>query len=441
MRFIVLLAAGCMAARVSTAQPAGSDRLIQFYQWQISRDPEAPSSYDHLGSAYLQKARESGDPAFYALTEDAYRQAMARLTQDEAEAAPATAHLAALYLSEHRFAEAAQFAKRALQLDSNLLSAYATLGDACFETGTYAAAAAAYAKLKIPAGSLSPRPGLEYLALTRAASLDYIHGRSGAALIELQHSVEQARNANLPLENIAWSQFSLGEMYFQVGDFARAEAAYKASLATFPRYHRALAWLARLRAAQGRLSEASDLYAAAIAIIPLPLYAAALGDIRRKMGMMQLAEQQYQLVEFIAKLGTLNQSLYRRELAMFYADHDQNLAQALAYAQAELAQRQDIYTWDVLAWAYYKHGDAAQAAHAAAQALAQGTQDPMLFFHAGMIYEALGERRRAAQYLGRALTLNPNFHIFYADLARSKLNALQGRALTAADSKIADVEP
>jgi tetratricopeptide (TPR) repeat protein len=189
------------------------------------------------------------------------------------------------------------------------------------------------------------------------------------------------------------------------------------------------------------LSEASDLYAAAIAIIPLPLYAAALGDIRRKMGMMQLAEQQYQLVEFIAKLGTLNQSLYRRELAMFYADHDQNLAQALAYAQAELAQRQDIYTWDVLAWAYYKHGDAAQAAHAAAQALAQGTQDPMLFFHAGMIYEALGERRRAAQYLGRALTLNPNFHIFYADLARSKLNALQGRALTAADSKIADVEP
>ena len=43
------------------------------------------------------------------------------------------------------------------------------------------------------------------------------------------------------------------------------------------------------------------------------------------MGRSDDAKKQYALVEYIGRLSALNQVLYNRELAYFYADHDVNL--------------------------------------------------------------------------------------------------------------------
>ena len=90
---------------------------------------------------------------------------------------------------------------------------------------------------------------------------------------------------------------------------------------------------------------------------------------------------------------------------------------ALALAQKELEVRQDIYAYDLLACALYKHGQPQEAHTAMQEALQLGTQDARLFFHAGMIWHRLGETAQARTYLQRALATNPHFHIFYADLA------------------------
>ena len=63
-------------------------------------------------------------------------------------------------------------------------------------------------------------------------------------------------------------------------------------------------------------------------------------------------------------LGNINQVLHNRDLALFYADHDMKLAEALDLAQKELEVRHDIYTWDALAWALYKNGKLTEAAKA-----------------------------------------------------------------------------
>src|SRR5207248_3465068 len=131
---------------------------------------------------------------------------------------------------------------------------------------------------------------------------------------------------------------------------AEATAAVKASLRTFPEYHRALALLAQVRAAQGTYAQATSLYRRALAVVPLPIYAAALGDVLRKSGDPAGAQQQYDLVEYIARLSALNKTVYNRELAIFYADHDRNGKQSVTLERKELEVGQDVYPWDALAW-------------------------------------------------------------------------------------------
>jgi tetratricopeptide (TPR) repeat protein len=167
------------------------------------------------------------------------------------------------------------------------------------------------------------------------------------------------------------------------------------------------------------------LYQKAIAIVPMPTFVAELGDLYAKSGNQTEARKQYALVEYIGLLGRINQVLHNRDLALFYADHDMKLSEALDLAQKELEVRRDIYTWDALAWALYKNGKLTEAAEASGKALHFGTRDSLLLFHAGMIAEGLGQHEQARGELKQALEINPHFHPIYAEAAQQRLAALE----------------
>jgi tetratricopeptide (TPR) repeat protein len=186
-----------------------------------------------------------------------------------------------------------------------------------------------------------------------------------------------------------------------------------------------LASLARLRANNGRYAEAIVLYQKAIAVVPMPIFIAELGDLYAKSGSQPEAQKQYALVEYIGLLGHINQVLHNRDLALFYADHDMKLSEALDLAQKELEVRRDVYTWDVLAWALYKNGKLEEAAKASEKAMHFGTRDALLLFHAGMIAEGLGHREQARNELEEALQINPHFHLMYSNMAQKRLLALE----------------
>jgi tetratricopeptide (TPR) repeat protein len=183
------------------------------------------------------------------------------------------------------------------------------------------------------------------------------------------------------------------------------------------------------------------MYTRAIGVIPLPIYVAALGDAEAKAGNKAEAQKQYKLVEYIARLNSFNQVAYNRELALFDADHDIHLRQALELARKEFEVRHDIYTWDALAWALYKNSQPAQAAVAMKQALRLETKDPLLLFHAGMIEDRLGSQEKAKDYLSRAISLNPQFHVFYARVAKTMLQQLSRDSTAEAAQRRADVQP
>jgi tetratricopeptide (TPR) repeat protein len=266
---------------------------------------------------------------------------------------------------------------------------------------------------------------------SRMSFLRFVAGDTQGAIQLMRSALRTAMETHMPAENIAWSQYQLGEEFFLAGDTNAAEKAYLASLDECPNYYRALAGLAKVRASQGRYVDAVKLYKEAIARVPYPEYAAALGDVYQKLGQLEDAKKQFELVEFIGYLSQVNQQIHNRDLALFYADHDRKLHESLALAQKELEVRRDIYTWDVLAWSLFKNDKLQEAAEAISHALEQGTKDPQLFFHAGMIYEKAGDSAKARDYLQRALGINPHFHIFYSGIASETLARLAQKDVVA----------
>jgi hypothetical protein len=87
-----------------------------------------------------------------------------------------------------------------------------------------------------------------------------------------------------------------------------------------------------------------------------------------------------------------------------------------------------VYGEDLLAWASYKAGRIADARRAAEAALAQGTEDARLFYHAGMIAAAAHDSVAARRLLGRALATNPRFSATQSGIARRTFDALRGTA-------------
>ncbi len=397
-----------------------TDQQIRTLQDHVKQAPGDFAEYDSLGFAFFQKARETGDIAYYDLAEQTLNKALA-LTPQDFRAADPLLHMALVYMGEHRFSNALAYAQKAIGTGSGNLSAFAIEGDALTDMGDYEEGAAAYNTAQSLGRATSSPLAVSYTIDSRMAYLRFLHGDCAEAIRLMKSAIAAALQANIPRENLAWLYFELGERYFQTGDLGNADLSYRSGIVADPNHYRSIAGLAKVRAAQGKLEESIQLYQRSIAIIPFPAYVAELGDVYKQAGRAQEAQQQYDLVEYIGHLGKLNQVLANRELALFYADRGIKLPEALELARNELEVRQDIYTWDTLAWVLYRNGKCQEAAEAIEKALALHTNDSLLLFHAGMIYHSVGRNSDARDFLSRALKTNPHFHVLQAQVASRTL--------------------
>ena len=391
-------------------------------QGQVAARPQEASGYSGLGAAFFQRARETGEVEDYDLAEQALTRSLDLVSTDLSATAPLET-MAEVCMGEHRFADALNYAQKALALGSGDLSAFAIVGDAYADMGEYEKASIAYSRLQ-PADEAAPDVHRLYAQQTRAAYLRFVSGDTASAIAEMKSAVSEGIAAHLPSENLAWLYYELGEFSYQAGEMQAAGDAYLTALTVYPGDYRALAGLGKVRAGQAKYPQAITLYQSAIGVIPMPIYIAELGDIYAKTGKPDEAEKQYKLVEYIGRLGHINQVLHNRDLALFYADHDRHLDESLALAHKEFEVRSDLYTWDALAWSLYKNGKFKEADEAMAHALRLGTKDSMLLFHAGMISAGAGQQARAASQLSEALEINPHFHPRYAEVAAKQLSTL-----------------
>jgi tetratricopeptide (TPR) repeat protein len=401
------------AARPVPAGDDGSEQAIRFLEERVKRDPDDFIAFNKLTGYYLLRLRETGSAAWLDLA--------ARAARGSLKAIPAEQNLGGLSLlaqiefASHDFVSARNHAERLTQLEPRKGYPYLLLGDALMELGDYEAARSAFREME-------RRGSADVAAKTRLARMAALMGDNPRAERLYAEALTLAVEAVPPSrETIAWCRWQLGETAFGAGDYDRAEKHYRDSLVTFPDYYRALAGLGRALAAKGDLNGAIEHHERAVRLLPDPAFVAALGDLYQIAGRTKEAEAQYALCEQTARIGAAGGQLYNRQLALFYADHDLKPDEAYQLARREYETRRDVYGADALAWAALKAGKVDEARQAVKEALRLGTQDAKLFYHAGMVARAAGDRATAQEYLQRALKLNPRFDPRQARIARQSL--------------------
>jgi tetratricopeptide (TPR) repeat protein len=288
------------------------------------------------------------------------------------------------------------------------------LGDACFDLGRYPEAFAAY---ELFAARRPSTASWSRIALAREVA-----GDLKGALQAMDQAGTAAQHADP--EGFAWCRARSARLLLKLNRYAEAEGRLVEALRSVPDHAPSLAVAAEIAARKGLWEPATRLAERSFALEPEVGVAAALVDYRHAMGdAAGEARARKALADLDAKLPP-DHRLVHRPLALYFAEHGET-ARGLAMAERELSTRKDVWGFDAYAWALLCAGRPAEAVAPMQAALARGTVDPLLEFHAGAIDLAAGDRTGARTHLEKALRLDPRFHVLYAGEAKRMLTTLR----------------
>ena len=376
------------------------EQEIAFYQERVARDPQGGLDLALLGGTYLRMARATGDISWYLLAEQAARRSLANLPFSNDGALLVLAKVAD---ARHDFKEALRLAGKVGSADDAL----AILVSANLATGNVdAAGRAADAMVKrVPTlGSLTLR------ALAHSA-----RGMDGEAVAEFERAIA----AEEPGEtgSSALARTLLGRLHARRGRLDLARALYGEALRILPQHPLALIHLAEIDARTGAYRSAERHLAQVVTISASPnIYDHA---VLRGLGRLKLLQNDRAAAN---DLWDQAESRLRRDVAQGGFGHRRELAhlllergrpghaeEALRLMHAEVVIRRDAETMSILAWALLRNSQLHEARDAMREALRWGVQDAGLFYRAGLIEQALGERARAKAFFEKAQATDPTF--------------------------------
>jgi tetratricopeptide (TPR) repeat protein len=383
------VAAATPAQAVSLRSEFGSAdtvAVLRRLQEAARTRPGDPETNALLGLAYAQRARETGDAAFYTRADAVLRRAR---TIDGTNVHALTG-LGGFALARHRFAEALRIGRAAQAAAPGAAAPFGVVGDALLELGRYRAAFAAFDRM----AALKPNTS----SYSRVAYARELRGGVGGAIAAMELALDAS-----------------------IGRPEASASHYLYALRIVPGYVPALDALARVEAARGHIERAISLQRRAIEAVPLPHYVAQLGDLLARAGRAADAEEQYALVGAIERLQVANGVEIDLETAFYRVDHGIRLRESLSLARRAQAERPSVHGDDVLAWALARNGRCGEALMYSKRSLRLGTRDAGFFFHRGMIERCLGRPDTARDWFARAVELNPSFSILWAPVARKAL--------------------
>jgi tetratricopeptide (TPR) repeat protein len=383
-----------------------ADAAISFLENRVKSDPDDFVAQNQLASRYLDLLRATGDDAYLTKARRAAEASVAVGVPELNNGGLAA--LARVQLASHQFAAARDTAKKLRTLAPGKSFSFGILGDALLELGDYSAAAEAYEKLAhAEEGSIDSE--------TRLARLAVVRGELDAAREHFSNALKAIKDLTPPVPQLlAWCCVQLGQLYFGRGDWENAEKQYQAALGALPDYWAALDHVAELRAAQENYPQAIALYEKVIARVPRPELCQALGDLYAFAGKPAEAKLWHERAAAIyLKAAEHGEALYWHHLAGFYSDSVEKPDEALKWARKDLEMRHSIFAHDSMAWALYRNGQFAEASVEMKKALALGTKDAHLFFHASMIATGNGDLAQGKEFLHRAADVNPHYNAFH----------------------------
>jgi tetratricopeptide (TPR) repeat protein len=401
---------GLASLSLSVSAPGlSTDARIARLQALVRAQPHSVDGLSTLAAAYLQKVRETADPAYYSRAELALRRALGVRRDD----AGALTERGALELSRHDFRAALADGRRVRALAPEVNKPFGVLVDALVELGRYREAGRALQAM------VDRDPNLG--AYARVSYFRELHGDLTGAARALQLAI--AAGGDVP-ENAAYVQSLAGDLDLVRGRPAAAGRAYREALAQLPHYGPALFGLARVDAARGRVGRAIARLRTLTARLPLPAYVVALGDFELAAGRGAAARHDLALVgiqERLLRAAGVNTDV---DLALYEADHG-SPRRGVVLARRAWAQAPSVRSADALGWALTRAGRPRPGLVWARRALRLGSRDPSFLYHAGSAAAVAGERAAARVWLARVVGQAPRFSPLYGPRAARLLEALR----------------
>ncbi|MSU48774.1 MAG: tetratricopeptide repeat protein [Opitutus sp.] len=395
---------------VLTPQGGAAAEDVGIARWQERARTAAPGAeaFEQLAWAYVAKARRTLDDGYYKLAEKTADVLDAQFGV-RAETRLVRGHV---LHNLHRFREAEALA-RALVAERSAPADLALLSDVLIEQGNLAEGVAALQRF------VDLQPGTE--AYSRVSYVRWLKGDPAGAMAAMRDAERACGIRDTGTR--AWTVVRLSALCLQAGDAAGALAMAESALRLAPDFAPALLARGRAWLALGRNSDAADALQRAAELNPLPEYQWWLADALRA------ANRAAEAGAVEATLTGRGAAGDPRTLALFLATRGEGAPLAVRLAREELAQRADLFSHDALAWALLANGEAAAADAEMRHALAEGTVDARLFFHAGEVARANGRieeaRRRFDQAHEGAWTLTPS--------ERARLEARRGGVVARQD--------
>jgi tetratricopeptide (TPR) repeat protein len=367
---------GSMAPAIGMpgAPPTSADGLRQRISEMESRlrdHPGDPAASLLLADALLRQARAATD----GRAANRAGEVLGAVLKTEPGQYDALRLLGAVHLSRHRFKDALAVGRQARDYRPDDAWNYGVIGDALIELGEYDQAFAAFNTM------VSMRPSAD--AYARVSYARELQGDLPGAL-KIMRLAENATTAH-DLEAKAWYAAHTGELLLRMSELEDAEREYRRAAFLYPDYPHAMIGLGKVRVARGDRDGALEIFLAQMKRTPTLDLAARIGDIFAQRANRGEAERYYQLAEDLAGPASAQTEV---NLALFLAERDRKLPEAMQIAEAVAATRRDIFTEDAVAWALYKNGRVEEAFTASQRALRTGTNDGRILEHAAAIRAA-----------------------------------------------------
>jgi tetratricopeptide (TPR) repeat protein len=397
------------AAGVNIVIPpdASTDKRIAILQ-RAARNGGGADAYASLGNAYVQKARENGDPTYYSRAERSFDAALRR----DARSFDAVLGAGALAGLRHDFRDQLRLGLEARRLMPELIAPYPVIADAQIELGRYDAAERTLQRL------IDLKPNLT--SYSRVSYYRELHGDLDGAVQLMRSAVSAGAGVG---ENVAYVQTLLGDLELQRGRPAAARSAYRGALARLPRYAPAEAGLARVAITAGDLDAAARRLRGVAQRLPLTSYLILLAETDRARGDEGAAKVDLDVVRTQQRLLRAAGTQPDAELVLFEANHG-DAAAAVKLGRRLWAEAPSVRSADALGWALTRAGRPAEGLTWARRALRLGSRDPLFHLHAGLAAKAAGRREAAVRSLRTALAGRGVLSPLQVRDARAALEAL-----------------
>lgn len=389
------------------------DPQIKNAERVVREDPGGALGFSYLSSAYMRRSRESDNLESAVKAEWAARRSLQIRKLGNSSS---WNKLVQALLQQHRFKDALAQCDEALQTGVYDDQTICLRAECLIEIGKYDEARRLIATSRRAFDTISGN--------AVSAKLADILGHPDVSLELLKKACHTAdQSAGIPGDALAWFHVRVADQEARMGQHERARSEYTNALHYYPRDYKAPAGLARLAFHESRWAEAIFWGIRSEEVASMADVRAMLGDSYANLGQFEQAETEYQKVAtLIGRPSGMNDGLHEvtpgqgshghrldRQYAMYCADHERDLEGGYAAAIRDFENRRDIYAFDTLAWISFKRGNLSEARSSIRRALATGSKDPLLYYHAGMILFKSGERKAGRNFLAQAIKIDPRF--------------------------------